>query len=415
MPFVLVRIIKTADGPMTESTTFGPFETGVEASQAAKTFSDRDGVVYKPRRIADTVDWRKREEALIEANPRLGLPAQWDIDPIPDHFLQRDEDGMVSYFATPADGERNRRTTQKPGRYLATFYPGLPEDRKAALVAIADPRGVYHIARTRKEVRRVYRVGPDSCMRGSKAYVRGEKRHSGYAIDVYSDGDLGVAYLKDEKEAITARVVCWPDKKEYGRVYGDANRLSALLANDGYKAVSLFDGARVSPTPVRIDGRELYLLPYFDNVASVVVSSLDPLEFRTSNTGDGARLVGVRGERHVNLCEIHAMCPLTKRLRPLSSFVEVKGYSFKIPQYTVDHHFVKTANGDMSYVEETIRVRYPDGKNKYHHNRDINVSVFMCSYSAEWNLRENMVQASDGRLVVQRYIREYERYICARK
>jgi len=57
-----------------------------------------------------------------------------------------------------------------------------------------------------KSIEYVYKIGPSSCMKGSKR------------VRAYEGPDLAVAYIRDKKQ-IVARSVVWPAKKQYYTIY----------------------------------------------------------------------------------------------------------------------------------------------------------------------------------------------------
>lgn len=101
-------------------------------------------------------------------------------------------------------------------------------------------RHEFKIAKTAKEIIEVYRVGPPSCMKGSKA------------VGAYEGPDLAVAYMQNKKtKEIVARAVVWPKKRLYFRVYGKERKLYYKLKLEnslhrrGYKNGRLA-GARIN-------------------------------------------------------------------------------------------------------------------------------------------------------------------------
>ncbi len=113
-------------------------------------------------------------------------------------------------------------------------------------------------ADTADDIERVYLNGPRSCMSHPAASYDSDE----HPVRVYAAGDLSIAYLvaKDEdSEHITARSVCWPEKKIYSRVYGD-DKLARMLESAGYGEGSL-DGAKVARIPA---GRG-FVMPYVDS------------------------------------------------------------------------------------------------------------------------------------------------------
>ncbi len=149
---------------------------------------------------------------------------------------------MIAYTRTLKDGMRDRQVRVKLGRYLAqTFGDKLSDQKIAQLVAQHNEHQCeklrWHIAMTPKRIETVYRRGPNSCMSKSRRYFDRDidTVHDAHPTSIYGAGDLGVAFLRREGR-ITARVLVWPERKVYGRVYGDAERLCRALHEAGYQS-----------------------------------------------------------------------------------------------------------------------------------------------------------------------------------
>jgi hypothetical protein len=81
---------------------------------------------------------------------------------------------------------------------------------------------------------------------------------------VYAESDLAVAFIGTLDGAdphISARVVIWPEKKQYNRVYGDA-AIAGILRGMGYSPASAFEGAHIRC--IESDGDGEYVMPYLD-------------------------------------------------------------------------------------------------------------------------------------------------------
>lgn len=178
---------------------------------------------------------------------------------------------MVAFTASEEHGQLDRQTRMKPGKYLKKFYGHVLSDQEiadwaAAFNADAKPKAIYW-AETANAMEAVYVNGPRSCM----AHAAGYYNSSIHPVRVYAAGDLVLAYITRNNLPVerggepTARVLCWPEKRVYGRLYGDGVRLRPLLEDLGYVEDDL-DGARL----LRIeedDGR--LVCPYIDGAQSV--------------------------------------------------------------------------------------------------------------------------------------------------
>jgi hypothetical protein len=153
-------------------------------------------------------------------------------------------------------------TTQKPGKFLTTFFADkLTTPRIADLAADFRTQGTppkLNFARTADEIEDIYNRGPSSCMKKSKAEFHGAIN----SVRSYAGPDLAVAYLdKAGGKTVSARAICWPAKKIYGRMYGDSIALQFALTAAGYTDVysgkvareieAAFTGARLTPLYMR--------------------------------------------------------------------------------------------------------------------------------------------------------------------
>lgn len=227
-----------------------------------------DDVAYwSPRKLASRPMRYQRWQDMARENftyDRWMVPT-WSLDPIADHFahiVSHKETGepMVSFFASADHGLIWKRTLMKPGRYAARFYPDLTSDEVRDLATEIDKAGEVKFATTPDEIEAVYTNGPRSCM----SHSEDEYESPCHPVRVYGAGDLAIAYLGDPDEKVTARVVCWPEKKLYCRTYGDEQRLIPALEKLGYKA-GRFEGAKL----LKIDADEGFVAPYLDGIEYV--------------------------------------------------------------------------------------------------------------------------------------------------
>jgi hypothetical protein len=77
---------------------------------------------------------------------------------------------------------------------------------------------------------------------------------------------LAIAYLEPEKGHVTARALCWPARKIFGRVYGDDGKLIPMLESAGFSAIdrhskTSFNGAKL----LRTEDDYGFVCPYLDS------------------------------------------------------------------------------------------------------------------------------------------------------
>jgi hypothetical protein len=171
---------------------------------------------------------------------------------------------MVAFTENDAKGVADRQTRMKPGKYLTKFFGDVLtadqiRDLATKFSAEYAPQKLQFAADA-DAIEHVYTHGPTSCM----AYKANDYRSDVHPVRVYGDSDLQVAYIASQADRITARVICWPAKKRYGRVYGDEHRIVPLLKEAGYTSGSL-RGARVRL--IQHDGgRDYIVMPYVDGI-----------------------------------------------------------------------------------------------------------------------------------------------------
>lgn len=214
--------------------------------------------------------------------------ADWTYKPETDrHFVHvsRHDPQLVAYTASPEHGEQDRQIRVSPGKYLSRFYGDVLTQKDiqywCGRFKAENGPAELKFATTADEIVRVYRSGPESCMSHSADAYSSAPMHP---VEVYAAGDLAVAYV-GQGDKISARCICWPEKKVYGRIYGDAALLEGKLAANGFTYggfAAAFLGARLH----KIEEGAGFVCPYLD-VAGYVQVDGDYL--RISTDGFDAR------------------------------------------------------------------------------------------------------------------------------
>lgn len=259
--------------------------------------------------------WQARERSRFGEGTYIEVPWSSQVWALPLHHahyphLSSKCPGKIAFTQSEAHGIADRQTVMRPGKYLLQFYgdwvnQSLVDKYCAEIDALTKHLATpLQFATTKEDIIRVYQTGPSSCM--SKNADDREYRTNGvHPVSVYAAGDLAIAYFTDEQKAIKARCITWPAKKIFGRVYGDENRIAALLHRDGFKCSQSstdWDGARLLKVKVpRADG---YVCPYLDVANQRVTIGDDFLildaedgEYEASNVGSVIKGKGVNRER----------------------------------------------------------------------------------------------------------------------
>lgn len=325
-----VICLETNELERDETGTVLTFPDGRTASTHARELSAAQGKRYQPRPVLDD-KWREREQARLDngtyqrlpwddgypegspASPDYAwdVPSEWhcfningDLHPeriwLSGHYCyaplrgffkswfyahMTDETryhyahvstkipGNIAFTTNAEKGAADIQTSMKPGRYLKQFYGHALTDariRELAQEFLCLYAGVkLKFATTADDIERVYVNGPNSCMAHDAEQFHGPM----HPARVYAAGDLAVAYLtsgEGDDEHITARALCWPAKKLFGRWYGD-DKISTLLEAEGYSCNDRFhQGARM----LRIGYNDHFVAPYIDHI------------YRASDRGD---------------------------------------------------------------------------------------------------------------------------------
>ena len=260
----------------------GPYDNGSMAAARAHELTRVKSRKYRVVKIAviseDKPVWHAREQRLFDTGIYKRLPwhdAPWNTLP---HFahVSRKSPNKLAFTKNDEHGERDIQTLMRPGRYLTQYFPALSQDD------IRDWCGKYaaeneelelKFATTPDEIEDVYTHGPRSCM----SYPARDFDSNVHPTRVYGAGDLAIAYIEDadnesdgdgDNARVTARAICWPAKKIYGRMYGDISRLCELLEMEGFSQQThknSFEGARL----LRIENDNDFVAPYLDHIGTV--------------------------------------------------------------------------------------------------------------------------------------------------
>lgn len=240
--------------------------------------------------------WRRRELGRLADDtyrrPPGWIEAEWYRPSVSySHYLHvcRTDPRLIAYTQSSEKGRADIQTPIKPGRYLARFYPELTPTQVAEIVARYDAERLppqLQLATDPDDIVRVYRNGPRSCMAGSQC------------VGVYGAGDLAIAYLEAVDDEITARALCWPERKVYGRVYGDAVRLVDALHAAGYAEAPdrAFNGARLLKEQAPGEAAHCYTLPYLDRAYGVEIGDEYLTLIQYGGVGQGTQAGYVTGE-----------------------------------------------------------------------------------------------------------------------
>ncbi|HET9285737.1 MAG TPA: hypothetical protein VFR24_27620 [Candidatus Angelobacter sp.] len=292
------------------------YDSGDKADEVANYLSIRFKKKYQVRPHIVDDSWRQREEQRFREG--LYIPPPWDSEywcwnskVWRDHYchISVENDVRIAYTPNETAGLADRQTRQRPGAYLKQFYNRYLDSDEirhwVAYFSILHEDIRLNIARTADEIERVYKAGPRSCMDGNHNF-----RHLPcHPVRMYAGPDLAVAYLEpengkrscgyceengcctgdcglDHSSSVTGRVVIWPERKLFSRIYGDTDRLKLALMKEGYKPTESLEGAKLAKQPAKTKhpdtGRPIagFVAPFIDGTARYVVEDGNYLVIR---------------------------------------------------------------------------------------------------------------------------------------
>ncbi|ARQ95236.1 hypothetical protein [Bradyrhizobium phage BDU-MI-1] len=408
--FYLVRLDRDADGNLVETPLpdFGTFDKGADAAKASKAAAvTLGGAKVQCRRIAQAGDWRAAIAKRFESGELTPLPAKWDVEPIKDHFahLWLNDASKIAYIENEEHGILFKVTALTPGRYISRFYPDVDDDKRRHLIAAIDPSGEVFYAWTPDEIAEVYKHGPESCMDGDHDF----DDLPCWPTAPYGAGDLAVAYTKNKHGNIQSRAVCWPAKKLYGRIYGDAQRMKAAMEAEGFQTfrerndvhgnnkVGSFIGAKLLKIPSELADHE-YVMPYFDDIR-VAIDMGD--HFLTAEKAEEGQTYVASGSSTHGTSTLHRICPKSKCPAPITEFTFVHGVNEEWCATAVYDHTFKCAGSGRRYPHEFKVVMghgAPWSKDYFEQNGE------HCRYTGKNWPKSEMVQLGDRR--VHRSVRD---------
>lgn len=278
------KVINAATGAVARE-----FDDGHEAHEFARSLNQAaknagSTMRHKVRReeLQPNPDWRNRERARFTAGDYTPAPwnkEQWfkESSYADLHFphISKKDPGMVAFTESEEKGQQDLQLRMRAGKYLETYFAGLLNvgliRAYASMVKIETSEFIINFATTPDDIEWVYKNGPQSCM---------SKMLRDYNLPVhptrqYGAGDLAVAWVgcdagrnivaKEKASYAAARAICWPEKKWYGRMYGDGGEFSRRLkdeleATHGYSYHPDFTGARL----LRLKHGNHFVCPFLD-------------------------------------------------------------------------------------------------------------------------------------------------------
>ncbi|WP_316207481.1 hypothetical protein [Bradyrhizobium sp. SZCCHNR3118] len=345
-----------------------PFEKGPDAAKAAKALTEQLGYKVQPRRMTQAPDWRARQRERIATGELKPLPAAWDLPEIVDHFAHLDprDPAKIAYTASPEHGTIDRTTSLTPGRYISRFFDPISDEHRRKLIAAIDPSGEVFFATTAEEITRIYKTGPKSCMSGE--YADNFALLPAWPSEAYAAGDLALAYQINASGSIQSRALCWPEKKIFGRMYGDPARLQPALEAEGYRYIrndntvdgnnklESIVGAKLKKIPTGRRDDE-FVVPYFDDI-KVAIDMGD--HFVSAEAGEIGQVYIVSGGSNTGVSVLHKFCPKLDQSFPAREFLFVHGANQEWSKKAIEKFaFTCSGTGKLWSSEHKVRMATP--------------------------------------------------------
>jgi hypothetical protein len=363
MSFFLVRLEPDGNGGMSDVPIpdHGPYEKGSEAAKFAKVLTNTLGFKVQPRRISQAPDWRERQAKRLQDGTLKKLPEKWDLPQITDHFAHIDakDPSKIAFTENDELGKIDRVTAVTPGRYITRFYNDIQDSHRRKLIAAIDPNGEIFFAWTRDEIATVYIDGPSSCMDGAHSF---DDMDDIWPTEPYAGGDLAVAYTKNARGKIQSRCLCWPEKKLFGRCYGDIERMIAAMMAEGYEyihgnEVSFPTGAKILKIP-HPHKKHHFIMPYFDDVGMVADKGDHFETWNGASNIPNMKYIACGGASGYSL--LYRICPRLKSGAPDHEFQFVHGVNEEWCRAAYDGYaFLCTATGKRYPTEHMVRMATP--------------------------------------------------------
>lgn len=301
---------------------------------------------------------------------------------------------LVSYYASVADGQRDKRTTGKLGRYLTRFFDWKfsgPEIATIVNLHIAEHTPpVLKFATTADDIQRVYENGPSSCM----AYRVDNFSSHVHPVRVYAGPDTAVAYLETLDGRITARSVVIPRDKHYTRCYGNEDVLEQMLHAEGYTCKD--DGLHGYRVTAIREGNQL-VMPYLDYCGRFDYDEGDDYVYITNSGSYKARETsGYSGDYYYDDRPACDCCEDRTNEEEIATTHEghnVCGYcwrnSYREAVIDTDGNTDRVVHGDTFYIASADRWYHEDLDNDA--DREA-LGLRYDAYSDDWYPEDQMVE-----------------------
>jgi hypothetical protein len=284
------------------------YSSGSEAAELAKQLNSKwksEGYTSRARVVKvmrGIKTWQDREQWRLDTGKYRPVP--WAGKGPSQHYchLSTDKPGHVAYTPDSTWGDKDRQRRVRASAYIIQFLGGAAPketlDAWARACGDEPPKFEVLFAASEDDIERVYTLGNGGPTNSCMAHPASSFKGCYHPCRVYAAGDLQVAYtatgpLDDDDTTITARVLVWPEKKQFGRFYGYPDKTAPLkewLQAQGYSYGEM-EGAKL----LRVAYYRRFYLPYLDG-CNTVTDRGPYLQISTNGEFEGSRTDGLSEE-----------------------------------------------------------------------------------------------------------------------
>ena len=242
-----------------------------------------------------TKEWRAREKKRLDDGTYTSVPWEnedWYLNSphVEMHFphTSSNDKNLIAYTPDDDKGERDVRNSAKPRKYLTKHFGNVLSDKGihnwAEKFMLKNNPVNVEIAMTRQDIRWVYEHGQvgcnpadddgtGSCMTYEIGHFYSRPIHP---VEAYAYGDLGIAFMvyRGDSHQVCARALVWPNKKQYGRIFGrngKENELRVWLDSQGYDSGNMVGAKLLKLLATTSQYRDKIICPYLDCYQQITI------------------------------------------------------------------------------------------------------------------------------------------------
>ena len=353
---------------------------------------------------------------------------------------------LLGIYKSKEHKDSERRTIGKPHKMIKHILPYLTDAECLAFaqwyrdsVQVDSDTLTLEIGETRADFKRVYTAdampGDALCTNGRKSLTASCMRYAfdnlpAHPCEVYASGDFQIAYVKDNRNRIGARVIVRPENKSHAPVYVSHNaagdKLESWLRDNQYSMADnrAFNGARLLYIA---NGNDSVVGPYLDICRDVEIDSHNQ-EITISRNGSTS-FSATHGSYDINPC----VCDDCGESMSEDDSIYVESCECTICESCFNQNYFRCeGNGEIYHDRESVSVYYArnrfntysqayvdsasdivyvesdseywdtdcviwvESESEYYLTDDIGDKIFQSDFDSEYYLTEYRVELSNG-------------------